>query len=128
MPKNHGVNKKILHINLESGESHTEQPPEEFYQKYIGGKSLGVYYLLHHLKPGVDSLSPENVMVFSTGPLVGAPLPGQGRSSVVAKSPLTSGLGSSEAGGYWGPELKRAGFDAIVVLLNLFIFGYTTIK
>jgi aldehyde:ferredoxin oxidoreductase len=71
--------------------------------------------LLKELKPGVDPLGPENVMVISTCPLNGIPLSGTNRFTVAAKSPLTEGYGEAEAGGWWGPELKFAGFDGIVV-------------
>ena len=71
--------------------------------------------LLKELNPGVDPLGPDNVMVVSTCPLNGIPLSGTNRFSVAAKSPLTGGYGESEAGGWWGPELKFAGFDGIIV-------------
>ena len=64
---------------------------------------------------GADALGPDNVLIFAPGVLTGAPVPGAGRHSVGAKSPLTGGFGESEAGGFWGAELKRAGWDAIVV-------------
>lgn len=115
MTSHHGVNGKVLHIHLNTGTTEIEHLSEDIYRQYIGGKSLGVYYLLRHLKPGIDPLSPENIMVFSTGPLTGMSVSGSGRCSVVSKSPLTSGLGTSEAGGFWGSELKRAGFDAIII-------------
>ncbi len=115
MINNHGVNGQILHVDLDSGNLVIERLSDDFYRQYVGGKSLGVYYLLKYLKPGVDPLSPENVLIFSTGPFTGASIAGSGRNSVVSKSPLTSGFASSEAGGFWGPELKRAGFDGIVL-------------
>ena len=71
--------------------------------------------LMRELRPGVDPLGPENIMVFATCPLTGIPSPGTTRFTVAAKSPLTDGYGEGEAGGYWGPELKFAGFDGIVV-------------
>ncbi|MBC7109113.1 MAG: aldehyde ferredoxin oxidoreductase family protein [Methanomassiliicoccales archaeon] len=111
----YGYRGRILHINLASGETWEERPTEVFYRKYVGGRSLGLYYLLKFLPPGIDPLSPENLLVLATSPTVGAPFPGNARHSVVAKSPLTLGFGESEAGGFWGPELKKAGYDAVVI-------------
>jgi aldehyde:ferredoxin oxidoreductase len=76
---------------------------------------LVTYYLLNEMPARVDPLGPENLLVFAPGVLTGAAVSGQGRNGIGAKSPLTGGLGSSEVGGFWGSELKRAGFDAIVV-------------
>jgi len=73
------------------------------------------YYLLRELPPGADPLGEENVLVFAPGVLTGAPFAGSGRNSVGARSPLTGAYGDGEAGGFWGAELKRAGYDAIVI-------------
>jgi len=64
---------------------------------------------------GADPLGPENKLVFALGPITGHPFPGSGRNSVGAKSPLSGGYGESEAGGFWGAELKKSGYDAIIV-------------
>jgi len=111
----YGYQGQILHVDLTRGEVWKEKPEEAFYRRYVGGRSLGLYYLLKALKPGVDPLSPANILVFATSPTVGAPFPGNARHSVVSKSPLTLGFGESEAGGFWGPELKKAGYDAVVI-------------
>lgn len=108
-------NGKILHVNLSDGNLWVEEPDENFYRKYIGGRGVGLYYLLTQMPARVDPLGPENVLVFSSGILTGTVLPGTGRHGVAAKSPLTGALASSEAGGWWGSELKKAGFDAIVI-------------
>lgn len=108
-------NGKILHVDLTRGEMAVEEPPEHFYRAYIGGRGFILHYLLSTLPAGVDPLSPENVLVFAPGVLSGTILPGTGRHAVGAKSPLTHALASGEAGGWWGAELKRAGFDAIVI-------------
>lgn len=113
MPK--GYNGKILRVNLSSGSISTEEPSEFFYRRYIGGRGIGVYYLLKELKAGVEPFSSENKIIFAPSVITGAPIPGTSRFSVVAKSPLTGGYGEAEAGGYWGPELKFAGFDAIII-------------
>ncbi|HHX50639.1 MAG TPA: aldehyde ferredoxin oxidoreductase family protein [Clostridia bacterium] len=106
---------KILHVNLSTGEFHIEEPDEKFYRLYLGGSCMGSYYVSKLMKPGVDAFDPENVLVFATSPVIGAPISGASRFNVTAKSPLTGGMGDSQAGGYWGPELKMAGFDALVI-------------
>jgi aldehyde:ferredoxin oxidoreductase len=106
---------KILHVDLSSNHQWVEELGESLYRKYLGGSALGAYLLLRDLKPGIDPLGPENNLVVMTSVINGLPLSGANRYSVLAKSPLTNGFGESEAGGYWGPELKRAGFDGVVV-------------
>ena len=110
-----GYNGKILHVNLADSSWAIEEPGEKWYRTYVGGSALTAYYLLKHLKPGVDPLSEENVLVFACSVVTGSPLSGYSRYTVAAKSPLTGAFGRTEAGGYFGPELKFAGFDAIVV-------------
>ena len=88
---------------------------DAFFRRYGGGRGLIGHYLLKHVPKGADPLGPDNVLVFAPGVLTGAPVPGAGRHSVGAKSPLTGGFGESESGGFWGAELKRAGWDGIVV-------------
>ncbi len=106
---------KVLRVDLSQGTTSVEEPPESFYRLYYGGRALIAYYLLNELPPGTDPLGPGNVLVFAAGPLTGGPFAGSGRNSVGARSPLTGAYGDGEAGGYWGAELKRAGFDAIVI-------------
>lgn len=110
-----GYNGKILHINLTDNSWEIEEPTEKWYRTYVGGSALAAYYLLKYMKPGVDPLSEDNVLVFACSVVTGAPLSGYSRYSVAAKSPLTGAIGRTEAGGYFGPELKFAGFDAIVI-------------
>lgn len=109
-----GYNGKILHVDLSSGTWRVEEPTETFYRTYWGGGALGSYYLLKEVTKDTDPLGPDNVLVFATSVLVGAPLSGFNRYSVCAKSPLTQAFGETEAGGYFGPALKFAGFDAVV--------------
>ena len=106
---------KILHVDLSESRSWIEEPPDSVYRTYMGGSALGSYFLLRDLKPGTDPLGPDNLFMVMTGVLCGLPLDGTSRYSVLGKSPLTGGFGESEAGGYWGPELKRAGLDGIIV-------------
>jgi len=110
-----GYSNKILRINLSNDKISIENPEEIFYRKYIGGEGFVAYYLLKELEPNTDPLGPENKLIFATGPITGVSIAGAGRNSVGAKSPLTNGFGEAEVGGYWGPELKRAGFDAIII-------------
>jgi len=111
----YGYMGKIARINLSNKSINIEQPNEIFYRKYIGGKGFIAYYLLKELFPNTDPLSPENKLIFATGVLTGVSVAAMPRFAVGAKSPLTGGYGQSEAGGYWGPELKRAGFDGIII-------------
>lgn len=111
----YGYNSRILHVDLTSGAVHTESPTDSFYRQYPGGRALIAYYLYKLAPRRCDPLGPENVLVFAPGVITGAAASGQGRNGVGAKSPLTGGIASSEVGGYWGSELKRAGYDAIVV-------------
>jgi len=82
---------------------------------YLGGRGLGAYYLFHEVPPKVDSLQPGNVFVVATSVITGIPIAGMARCSIVSKSPLTGTFGEAEAGGFFGSELKAAGFDAIVI-------------
>jgi len=92
-----------------------EQPGDAFYRDLQGGRGFIARYLLENVPAGADPLGPENVLVFAMGVMTGVALPGAGRHSVGARSPLTGGFGESESGGFWGAEVKRAGWDAIVV-------------
>jgi len=106
---------KYLRVNLTQGTLKEENPSDLEYRMFMGGAAMASAILMKELPPGVDPLGPENVLVFSTCPLNGIPLSGTNRYTAVAKSPLTGGYGEGEAGGWWGPELKFAGFDGIIV-------------
>ena len=110
-----GYNNKICFINLSEETCRVEEKGEVWYRTYMGGGCLASYFLINMLKPDVQPLSPQNVIVFATSVVTGAPLSGFSRYTVAAKSPLTNGFGESEAGGYFGPELKFSGFDALVI-------------
>jgi aldehyde:ferredoxin oxidoreductase len=110
-----GLANKILRVDLSSRRVWTEEQDEVFYRRYLGGAGIVAYYLLKELQPGVAPLSPGNILVFAPGPVTGTPAPGASRLCVGAKSPLSGGMAKSEAGGFFGYELKRAGFDALVV-------------
>lgn len=106
---------KFLHVDLTTGRQWVEEPPDELYLKLVGGRGLVAYLLLRDLPVGTDPLGPDNLLIFAPGILQGSNLPGSGRHGVGAKSPLTGAIASSEAGGWWGHEFKRAGFDALIV-------------
>jgi len=111
----YGFNNRVLRVNLTSNDIKVEELDEKVYRKHLGGRGLALYFLLRELKPQTDPLGPENKLIFATGVTTGIPLAGFSRYSVVAKSPLTDGFGEAEAGGFWGSELKFAGFDVIIV-------------
>jgi len=110
-----GYNGKILRVNLTDNSIQIERPDENFYRRYIGGWGFIAYYLLKEVKPGIDPLGPENKLIVAPGVITGAPIPGSGRNAIGAKSPLTGAFGASEGGGYFGAELKHAGFDCIII-------------
>ncbi len=105
----------ILHVNLTTSKITTEEPPESFYRRYLGGNAFVGYYLLKDVPKGADALGPDNVLVMAGGTVTGIPVAGAGRSVVGCKSPLTGGYGEADAGGFFGAEMRRAGFDAVVV-------------
>ena len=110
-----GSTGNLLYIDLSDGSIRKETMPEDLYRLYPGGKALAAYLLLKNLEPGVEPLSPGNVLVLANGLLTGAPLSTATRFTAAARSPLSGSYGESEAGGYWGPELKMAGLEAIVI-------------
>ena len=110
-----GYNGRILRVNLSNKSTTTEAIDELFCRRYIGGAGFTTYYLWKELKQGVDPLAPDNKLIFALGPVSGLQLPGAARNCVGAKSPLTGGIAKSEAGGFWVAELKRAGYDAIII-------------
>jgi aldehyde:ferredoxin oxidoreductase len=105
---------KILRIDLSKREVTYQEFAEETLKKYIGGSCLGAKILLDETGPETDPLGPDNILIFLTGPLVGTRAINFGRYQVVTKSPLTGAYGEANAGGSWGPELKKAGFDGII--------------
>jgi aldehyde:ferredoxin oxidoreductase len=110
-----GSNGTILRVDLTRGTTAVETFDESLYRRYPGGKALAAYHLLRDVPAGTDPLGPENTLTLATGLLTGAPVSTATRFNAVARSPLTGAFGESEAGGYWGPELKMAGFDAIIL-------------
>ncbi|MEE9257092.1 MAG: aldehyde ferredoxin oxidoreductase N-terminal domain-containing protein, partial [bacterium] len=110
-----GYQGKILHVDLTRGEHRTEALDEDFARKYLGGNGFAARYLWDLTKPGVDALSPENVIVFAVGPYTDSAVPSASRACAGSKSPLTDLFFDSTFGGAWPATMKRAGFDAIVL-------------
>jgi aldehyde:ferredoxin oxidoreductase len=111
----YGYAGSVLRVDLTSRKTQIETHDDRFYRTFLGGRGMVAYYLLNELPRGIDALDQRNILVFAAGPLTGAAVSGQGRNGAGAKSPLNGGFGNAEGGGYWGAELKRAGFDGIVV-------------
>ena len=88
---------------------------ENFFKKYLGGVGVAAKLILDYVDPTTDPLSPDNILVFSVGPFQGTVIPGSGKWIVAARSPLTGIWADSAAGGRWGSEFKRTGFDALVI-------------
>ncbi len=106
---------KFLRVNLTDGSIKVEEPGIPYLRRYLGGWNVVADVLLREVPAGADPLGPQNKMVFTAGVAAGLPLSGAARSAVGAKSPLTGGFGVGEVGGFWAVELKRAGWDAIIV-------------
>jgi aldehyde:ferredoxin oxidoreductase len=110
-----GYNGKVLRIDLTTGSIKAESLDVEQAKKYIGGRGLGTAMIMKEIDPAVDALSPANKLMFVTGPLTGTATPTGGRYMAVTKSPLTGTIASSNSGGFFGAELKFAGWDAIIL-------------
>jgi len=107
---------KILRVNLTTGKVSTEPLSEEIAKNYIGGIGLGIRLLMDNSKAGTDAFDPDNPLIFITGPLSGTMGPTAGNGyAVVSKSPATGGVGEAKAHGFFGPDLKRAGYDAVII-------------
>jgi aldehyde:ferredoxin oxidoreductase len=111
-----GYSGRILYVDLTTGKNHTEKLDEETAKKYIGGIGLGMHLYLSNSKKGVDPFSPENPIVLAVGPLAATMFPTGGNGhTFISKSPATGGVGESVSHGTFGTELKRAGYDAVVL-------------
>jgi aldehyde:ferredoxin oxidoreductase len=106
--------KKILRVNLTAGTVTSEPLNMDWAQTYLGSRGLGSKYLTEEVNPKVDPLSPENKIIWATGPLTGTMASTGGRYTVITKSPLTGAIACSNSGGYWGAELKMAGWDMVI--------------
>ena len=104
---------KVAHIDLSRGRVEMRPAPESWLRKYIGGRGLGVRYVLEN-GPRIDPLSPDNILCFMTGPLTGTEASMSGRWAAVTKSPLTGTVTDSHQGGWAAARLRWAGFDGLV--------------
>jgi aldehyde:ferredoxin oxidoreductase len=112
---NYGYTGRILHVDLTNRKIDVEEKDEAFFRSYLGGRGIGYHYLMQMVPAQVDPLSPDNILVLATGVMTGSPLAASCRFAAVGKSPLTGTAAESEAAGFFGPELKKAGFDAVVI-------------
>ena len=106
---------KILRVNLTAGTVKSEPLNMEWAKAYIGSRGLGSKYLISEVDPKVDPLSADNKIIWATGPLTGTMASTGGRYTVITKGPLTGAIACSNSGGYWGAELKMAGWDMVIV-------------
>ena len=107
--------RKILRVDLTSGKIETEPLNMEWADQFLGSRGLGSKYLMEEMDPSVDAMSPENVLIFATGPLTGTMASTSGRYTVITKGPLTGAIACSNSGGKFGAELKYAGYDLLIL-------------
>jgi len=110
-----GYSKKILEVDLSSQSTRTLELSDRFILKYIGGRGFGAKLVWDNLRPGLDPLSPDNVVAIAPGPLTGLFLPASGKTSFVSISPATGIYADSNVGGMFGVELRQAGYDALLI-------------
>ncbi len=109
-----GFTGKLLRVNLTDKTIKKENLNLKDAREYLGSRGLGTKIMMDEVDPKVDPFSPENKLIFMTGPLTGTLATSAGRYEVVAKAPLTGTIGASNSGGHFGPELKYAGYDGII--------------
>jgi len=106
---------RLLRVNLTDHTSTVEPLNEQWRDEYLGSRGLGTRYLMEMMDPAVDAMSPDNVLIFATGPLTGTMASTGGRYAVLAKGPLTNAIACSNSGGKFGAELKFAGYDMLIL-------------
>lgn len=111
----YGYGRHILRVDLTSGKIIREKNDPRFMLKAIGGRGLNSLRLFDELPRDIDPLSPENMVLIGVGPLTGSLLSASAYMTISGKSPMTGILGDSAAGGFFGPELKQAGYDQIII-------------
>jgi len=111
----YGWNGRLLRVNLNKRKAVVEEYDAEMAKNFLGGRGFAAKILWDELKPGIDAFSPENRLVFATGPLTGFALPSSGKLVVAAKSPLTGGYGDGNVGTHAAVQMRKAGYDAMVV-------------
>src|SRR6516164_4497484 len=110
-----GWQRKLLRVDLTAGTCKSEPLNMEWAKAFLGQRGLATKYMLEEVDPKVDPLSPGNKLIFATGPLTGTMASTGGRYSVITKGPLTGAIACSNSGGYWGAELKMAGWDMVIL-------------
>jgi aldehyde:ferredoxin oxidoreductase len=105
---------KILRVNLTAGTVKTEPTNMTWAKQYLGSRGLATKYIVEEVDPKVDPLAADNKIIWATGPLTGTMASTGGRYTVVTKGPLTGAIACSNSGGYWGAELKMAGYDMVI--------------
>ncbi|MCW4009817.1 MAG: aldehyde ferredoxin oxidoreductase family protein [Candidatus Bathyarchaeota archaeon] len=110
-----GWNGKFLRANLSTGAFNTQTYSSSFASSFIGGRGFAAKFLWDNLPRGTDPLSPQNLLIFAAGPLTGFPLPNSGKLVVASKSPLTGGYGDGNIGTFAVVQMRKAGYDAIIV-------------
>jgi aldehyde:ferredoxin oxidoreductase len=109
-----GWTRKLLRVDLSKGTCKSEKLNMKWAQEYLGQRGLATKYFVEEVNPKVDPLSPQNKLIMATGPLTGTPASTGGRYSVITKGALTGAIACSNSGGYFGAELKFAGWDMII--------------
>ena len=106
---------KILDVNLSTGKIATFEISDRNRERFVGGRFISTKIMLDELKPGIDPLSPDNILVVMTSPLTGTGAPSTSRYDISAKSPQTGAIGHSNSGGNFGIHLKKAGWDGVII-------------
>ena len=110
------LNRKVAIINLTTGQIESKPIPTDVRKKFLGGRGMNAYLLYNYLKPGVDALGPDNVLVIGIGVLAATMASATSRTDVMGKSPLTNMIGSTNMGGFFAAELALAGYHHLVFL------------
>jgi aldehyde:ferredoxin oxidoreductase len=110
-----GWNGRLLRVDLTKGKTSVQEYSEDLARRFVGGRGFAVKLLWDELKPGTDSLNPDNMLIFATGPLTGFVLPNSGKMVVASKSPLTGGYGDGNLGTHASPNLRKSGLEAVVI-------------
>lgn len=111
----HGWTGKTVSIDLTDSSITETKSDTGILHSFIGGRGLGVKLYYDAVDPSIDPLSPENILIFATGPLTGTLAPMSGRHAMISKSPLTGTIFDSSSGGFFGKELKFVGVDAVIL-------------
>ncbi|HSQ39853.1 MAG TPA: aldehyde ferredoxin oxidoreductase N-terminal domain-containing protein, partial [Anaerolineales bacterium] len=110
----YGWHGKLLRVNLTTQTTSIEDIDPQVCRDFIGGRGVAMYYLSKEVDPAIDPLSPDNKLIFATGPLTATPAPTGNRYMVVTKSPLTGAVAHSNSGGEFPTWMKRTGFDLFI--------------